>query len=95
MLPFNIRVRSSTSKYSIVFVSGGLIDSGYTGNIKARFIALSDEDIEIKKGVKIMQIASADLKNFEIQKVEKFSYENFEFGCQTRGQRGFGSTDNY
>lgn len=64
---------------------GGVIDSGYRGEIRVIMKNLSDENYVINKGDKIAQIL--------IQKVESFTVELVdELDESERGGGGFGST---
>lgn len=65
--------------------SMGLIDKAYRGNIKACVDNIKKEDHTIKKGERLFQIVSADLKEINLEIV------NF-VGITSRGEGGFGST---
>lgn len=73
-----LRPRSSMNCKSII-TQIGTIDSGYRGEIKARFINLSNETYYFEKGDKICQIVIQ-----EIPEIELF--------FNTRGDKGFGSS---
>jgi dUTP pyrophosphatase len=64
---------------------GGVVDSGYRGEIKIVIINLSDTDYEIKKGEKIAQMLIQKVENPEIIEVENLDETQ-------RGEGGFGST---
>jgi len=64
---------------------GGVIDSGYRGEIIVGIINLSDENHTFKKGEKIGQMIIQKKENCEIVEVENL--EEAE-----RGDRGFGSS---
>ena len=64
---------------------GGVIDSGYRGEIKIVMINLSQESYEIKKGDKIAQMLIQKVENTEITEVENLDETK-------RGEGGFGST---
>jgi dUTP pyrophosphatase len=64
---------------------GGVIDSGYRGEIHAGIMNLSDKFFSFEKGQKIAQLL--------IQKVEQIEFEETEALSDTdRGGHGFGST---
>lgn len=65
----------------------GLIDSGYTGNLKVPLINTSCEDFVIPKGSRLVQLVTPNLspiKGFKLQC-------NFDRVTE-RGENGFGST---
>ncbi len=63
----------------------GVIDPGYRGEIKVALVNLSDENFEIKEGMRIAQML--------FQKVEKAEIEIVaELKESKRGDGGFGST---
>ena len=64
---------------------GGVIDSGYRGEICVGLMNLSNESFKFEKGHKIAQLL--------IQKVESIEFEEVkELNNTSRGQEGFGST---
>lgn len=63
----------------------GVIDSGYRGEIKVVLINLSNQDFEIKKGMKIAQMLIQKIEHPEIEEVKELSESD-------RGGNGFGST---
>jgi len=64
---------------------GGVVDSGYRGEVLVGIINLSDEEYTIRKGEKVAQMI--------IQKKESVAVEETaELGETTRGEGGFGST---
>lgn len=73
-----LRPRSSMNLKSII-TQIGTIDSGYRGEIKTRFINLSNETYRFEKGDKICQ--------FIVQEIP-----NTELFINTRGAKGFGSS---
>lgn len=80
--------RSSISKTNFRMANSmGLIDSGYRGNIMSKVDTLNySNDIEIKKGVRLFQLALGNLKPIsEVRVVESLSDTE-------RGSGGFGST---
>lgn len=64
---------------------GGVVDSGYRGEVKVAVINLSNKTVYIEKGQKIAQML--------IQKVEnaKIAFSN-KLSLTSRGENGFGST---
>jgi len=64
---------------------GGVIDSGYHGEIKIGIYNFSNEPFVFEKGHKVAQML--------IQKVEKVEFEESnELSDTTRGKNGWGST---
>ena len=92
-----ISVHNSTYKYGFIikdrssiamkglFTHAGVIDAGYTGEIKVLFHNNSSTAIKLEKGDKIAQLVPQPVVNFEVEEVE----ELFE---TKRGKNGFGST---
>ena len=64
---------------------GGVIDSGYRGELQIVMINLSKENYNIKEGNKIAQMLIQKIENPKIQEVE-------ELDETSRGDGGFGST---
>lgn len=82
--------RSSISKTPLILHNSvGIIDAGYRGNIIAALKFLPDgtdnQTYTLKKGTRICQICSGDLKPLNHQLVEQLSETK-------RGEGGFGST---
>lgn len=66
-------------------VLGGVVDSGYRGEVMVGMTNLTDTEYSLKKGEKVAQMI--------IQKVERVSIEEVEELSETkRGEGGFGST---
>ena len=64
---------------------GGVIDSGYRGEIHAGVMNLSDKYFKFEKGQKIIQLL--------IQKIENVDFEEVsELSDSSRGEGGLGST---
>jgi dUTP pyrophosphatase len=64
---------------------GGVIDSGYRGELHVGLMNLADESFRFEKGHKVAQLL--------IQKVEYIDFEEAgELSQTTRGEGGFGST---
>ena len=81
---FIIKDRSSIAMKGL-FTHAGVIDAGYTGEIKVFFHNASNTSIKIEKGDKIAQLVPTKVVNFEVEEVD----EVFE---TKRGKNGFGST---
>lgn len=78
--------RSSISKTPLrLSNSVGIIDYGYRGDIMAAVDNIGDTDYEIKKGTKLFQLCSPDLKSIEVIVVD-----NLE--TSERSDGGFGSS---
>ena len=81
---FIIKDRSSVAGKGL-FTHAGVIDAGYTGEIKVLFHNVSSTAIKIEKDDKIAQLVPTKVVNFEVEEVD----ELFE---TKRGKNGFGST---
>lgn len=80
----------ATSTPLMMVNSLGLIDSGYTGNLKVPLINLSENDFLIKKGSRLVQLVTPNLtsiKTFNILLKDEFNRKT------DRGTGGFGSTN--
>jgi dUTP pyrophosphatase len=67
----------------------GLIDSGYTGNLKVPLINVSNQDFTIPKGSRLVQLITPNLepiKTFKLKTKEEFDR------VTERVEGGFGST---
>ncbi len=64
---------------------GGVVDSGYRGEIMVCLVNLDREDQEIKKGDKIAQIVIQPFLSVDIEESESLEETH-------RGERGFGSS---
>lgn len=69
---------------------GGVIDSGYRGEIKVGIINLGDEDYKMEKGHKIAQMIIQQKISAQIVEVEELDDE--EAGENERGKSAFGSS---
>lgn len=77
--------KSGVALNSGVKTMGGVVDSGYRGEVRAIIINLSDKDFMIKKYSKVAQMI--------IQKFEQVGIETVnEISESERGDGGFGST---
>ena len=81
---FLIKDRSSMACKGL-FSHAGVIDNGYTGEIKVLLHYVGDGYYSIQKGDKIAQMVPTGVVEFEIQEVT-------EFHTTQRGNKGFGST---
>ena len=81
---FIIKDRSSIAVKGL-FTHAGVIDAGYTGEIKVLFHNNSSTAIKIEQGDKIAQLVPTKVVNFEVEEVDEL-YET------KRGKNGFGST---
>lgn len=85
-----IHNRSSMSLFKSLVVGGGVIDQGYRGEIKVIFHNVGNDDVQIKIGDKIAQIIPTGVQNVEFTPIDGSGG-----GTNTsRGEAGFGSTDN-
>jgi len=64
---------------------GGVIDSGYRGEIHAGIMNLSDKFFSFEKGHKIAQLLIQKIENVEFEESDNLTETN-------RGQNGFGSS---
>lgn len=64
---------------------GGVIDSGYRGEIKVALYNIGTTEQKFKKGERIIQLLIQPIKQMEIKEVEKLTETE-------RGNKGFGST---
>ena len=78
--------RSSISKTKLRLANSvGIIDSGYRGNLCGMFDNISNVNVNIEKGQRLLQICKSDLGRFIVKLVD--SLDDTE-----RGEGGFGST---
>ena len=97
LISTGISVHNSTYKYGFIikdrssiamkglFTHAGVIDAGYTGEIKVLFHNNSSTAIKIEQGDKIAQLVPTKVVNFEVEEVD-------ELFKTRRGSKGFGST---
>jgi dUTP pyrophosphatase len=64
---------------------GGVIDSGYRGEVHAGIMNLSDKFFSFEKGHKIAQLLIQKIENIEFEETDELSDTD-------RGQNGFGSS---
>ncbi|MEK9767564.1 MAG: dUTP diphosphatase [Betaproteobacteria bacterium] len=81
-----IKDRSSVSTKLGLFTVAGVIDNGYTGEIKVAMFNSNEELVKLNKGDKIAQIVLVLATNFTIEEVDDVET------ADGRGDKGFGST---
>ena len=83
-----IRSRSGLAAKSGIAVlnAPGTIDCGYRGEIKIILFNVSNNDFEVKKGMRMAQMVVSKLTEFEIEEVTDFT------SATERGSNGFGSS---
>ena len=81
---FIIKDRSSVAMKGL-FTHAGVVDAGYTGEIKILFHNNSSTAIKIEHGDKMAQLVPTKVVNFEVEEVD-------ELFKTRRGSKGFGST---
>lgn len=85
--PYYLYARSSMPKTGLLLANSvGIIDSGYRGNLMARFYNTKDNDVTVESGTRLVQICLPNLEtNFKLDIVSHL--EETE-----RGEAGLGST---
>jgi len=78
--------KSGVASKGGIKIMGGVIDSGYQGEVGVILQNLSQEEYNIKSGDKIAQMLIQKVESPEIEEVEGFEEET------ERGEGGFGST---
>lgn len=68
-----------------IFVNAGVIDRGYTGEVKVMLFNMSDETIELPEGSRIAQLIIKKIDLPVVEEVETLEESD-------RGEGGFGST---
>jgi dUTP pyrophosphatase len=83
---YYLYARSSIADTPLMLANSvGIVDAAYRGVIKAAFRNMGTEPYTIKKGQRLVQICTGDLKPFNFELVESLS-------VSTRASGGFGST---
>lgn len=77
--------KSGVALNSGIKTMGGVVDSGYRGEVKVILVNLSDKDFSIKKHSKIAQMLIKKFEQAEIEVVD-------ELNESERGEGAFGST---
>jgi dUTP pyrophosphatase len=83
-----LRDRSSVATKQYLFVVAGVIDNGYTGEIKIALYNGGGDVAKIQEGTKIAQMILVPTVNFEVEEVTQTT------SVDGRGDNGFGSTGN-
>ena len=83
-----IRDRSSIATKKYLFTVAGVIDNGYTGEIKVALYNGSDGHMNIYRGDKIAQLILIPTVDFQVEEVTDIT------STDGRGDHGFGSTGN-
>ena len=81
-----IKDRSSIATKQYLFTVAGVIDNGYTGEIRIAFYNASGQLQRIEKGQKIAQLILIPVTNFTVEEVDEIVTSD------GRGEGGFGST---
>ena len=81
-----IKDRSSIATKRKVFTVAGVIDNGYTGEIRIALFNSTPYRINFNKGDKIAQLVLVPVTDFEIEEVDEVVTND------GRGEDGFGST---
>lgn len=82
-----IKDRSSVATKKNLFTVAGVIDNGYTGEIKIALHNATEDYSHIKVGEKIAQLVLIPTVSFEVELVQDVVSQD------ARGINGFGSTD--
>lgn len=77
--------KSGLSHKSGLKTLGGVIDSGFRGEIQVGMINLTNKDVQITKGQKIAQLLIQNVLRPKIEEVKELAYSD-------RGEKAFGST---
>jgi dUTP pyrophosphatase len=81
-----IRDRSSVATKQLLFTVAGVIDNGYTGEIRIALYNASNELRTVRHGDKIAQMILQPVISFDIEEVSQVT------SVDGRGAGGFGST---
>lgn len=85
--------RSGVSLKEGLAVGGGVIDAGYSGEVKVIIHNLRDEVCVLKPGKKIAQLVMYPVLLFDTIEVEKEELYDRDIIISKRGSAGFGSSD--
>ena len=80
-----IRDRAGMASRMNIHTAAGTFDPAYCGEVSVMLINLSDETIDIEKGMRIAQLIILPVKKVDVKEVEKLPITE-------RYDRGFGST---
>jgi dUTP pyrophosphatase len=83
---YYLYARSSISDTPLMLANSvGIVDSNYRGDLKAALRNVGKDPYTVKRGQRLVQICTGDLKPFSFKLVNELS-------VTTRGSGGFGST---
>lgn len=86
-----VKSRSGIAVNNGIEVGAGVIDSGYTGEVKVLLHGFMDSTgLEVRHGQKIAQMVVLPISDMEPEEVASLE----DLGVSERGQNGFGSTGN-
>lgn len=88
-----IHLRSSLGFKKGAIPHIGIVDAGYTGSLRVLVHNLGNEVISIKKGERYAQILVHKKPEFQIKEIDENEYQEIT-KKQTRGNKGFGSSNN-
>lgn len=88
-----IHLRSSLGFKKGAIPHIGIVDAGYTGALEVLIHNLGNEVISIKKGERYAQILVHKKPEFQIKEIDENEYQEIT-KKQTRGNKGFGSSNN-
>jgi dUTPase len=89
---YEMRPRSSLSKTTLLFRSGGLIDRGYTGNLFGAYYNFGTEPEVIEKGTYLFQLVTPEFAHDKVVEIQREL--TYVFTQDTgRNAGGFGSTN--
>lgn len=83
-----IKDRSSIASNMEIYVKAGVIDNGYTGEIKILMINPFKKELSLNRGTKIAQMILVPVISADIEIVSHLT------SMDDRGSNGFGSTGN-
>lgn len=81
-----IKDRSSVATKMNIETVAGVIDNGYTGELKVAMHNLNEHTVNIYRGDKIAQLVPIPVTNFKVEEVNELIPHD------ERGDNGFGST---
>lgn len=82
--------RSSISKTGLMLANSiGVIDRSYRGDLMGAFRNMSEKDVVLTRGQRLLQIVSRDMTSFSAVEIVGSAAE---LGVTARGEGGFGST---
>ena len=82
--------RSSISKTGLMLANSiGVIDRSYRGDLMGAFRNMSEKDVVLTRGQRLLQIVSRDMTSFSAVEIVASAEE---LGVTARGEGGFGSS---